>query len=159
MGASRDVLKDYVHGGKLMQVATVASPGSDPYLCSVWYDAHFEPDLVRFISRHDRRHSRNIRLDPRVAGAIVAIPLVGLGQPARGVTFTGVAHELPSCGIDRPVEQFCGRWPQARSAIDPGKLAADATPSQLYEIRITEWTLFDEENFPQQPRQTVPAAS
>ena len=158
MVTSRDILEDYVRSGQLMQVATLTSPDTGPGLCSVWYDAHFGPDLVRFISRHDRQHSRAIRADPRVAGAIVAIPLTGLGQVARGVTFTGRAHELPSLGIDQQIGEFCRRWPNAQPAIDPGKLAAGETPSRLYEIRVTEWVLFDEKNFPQQPRQVILAS-
>jgi uncharacterized protein YhbP (UPF0306 family) len=157
VATSRDILEDYVSGGQLMQVATLTSPDTVPGLCSVWYDAHFGPDLVRFISRHDRQHSRAIRADPRVAGAIVAIPLTGLGQVARGVTFTGRAHELPLLGIDQQISDFCRRWPKAHPAIDPAKLAAGETSSRLYEIGVTEWVLFDEQNFPQQPRQIIPA--
>jgi uncharacterized protein YhbP (UPF0306 family) len=157
VATSRNVLEDYVRDGQLMQVATLTSPDAGPGLCSVWYDAHFGPDLLRFISRHDRHHSHAIRADPRVAGAIVAIPLTGLGQVARGVTFTGHAHELPVVGIDRQIGDFCRRWPNAQPAIDPAKLAAGEIPSRLYEIRVTEWVLFDEENFSQQPRQVIPA--
>jgi len=157
VATSRNVLEDYVLDGQLMQVATLSAAEAGPGLCSVWYDPHFGPDLVRFISRHDRQHSHAIRADPRVAGAIVAIPLTGLGQVARGVTFTGQARELPVRGVDEQISEFCRRWPNAQPAIDPHKLAAGETASRLYEIRVTEWVLFDEENFPQQPRQVIPA--
>jgi uncharacterized protein YhbP (UPF0306 family) len=152
---SRDLLEAYVLGGQLMQVSTLTSDGG-PVLCSVWYDAHFSPDVVRFISRPERQHCQNIRADPRVAGAIVAMPLTGLGQPVRGVSFTGRASELPAGGADQQIEEFCRQWPVARTAVDPRSLPPAGVPSRLYEIRVVEWVLFDEENFPHQPRQSIP---
>ncbi len=154
MVSSRDVLEAYVLGGQLMQVSTL-TPNGGPVLCSVWYDAHFSPDVVRFISRADRQHCQNIRADPRVAGAVVAIPLIGLGQPVRGVSFTGRASELPIRGTDQQVEDFCRRWPAAHTAVDPKNRAPGDTQSRLYEIRVADWVLFDEENFPHQPRQSL----
>jgi hypothetical protein len=154
----RKLVEEYVSSGKLMQVATLAADGQ-PEVCNVWYDPHFRPDLLRFISRHTRNHSENIRARPGVAGSIVAIPLVGLGQTARAVTFRGQATELLTIGVDTEARSFIGRWPAAESAIDPDALARNETTSRLYEIRVTEWILFDEENFPEQPRRVVGAFS
>ncbi|WP_326637715.1 pyridoxamine 5'-phosphate oxidase family protein [Streptosporangium sp. NBC_01755] len=156
MTEARTLLEKYVTAGKLMQIATLGADGA-PLACSVWYDPHFAPDLLRWISRHDRAHSVNIGCDPRVAGAIVAIPLDGLGQTARGVSFIGRAQELPVTGIDQQVARFVARWPAAADALDLTKLAAGQTPTRLYEVAVTEWVLFDEENFPWEPRQTVAA--
>jgi hypothetical protein len=74
MATARELLKAYVRSGKLMQVATLGADGA-PAVCNVWYDAHFAPDLLRFISRRARRQSANIWRDSRVAGSVVAIPL------------------------------------------------------------------------------------
>ncbi|WP_433358854.1 pyridoxamine 5'-phosphate oxidase family protein [Streptosporangium sp. CA-115845] len=151
---ARDLLKEYVMGGKLMQITTLAGDGA-PQTCSVWYDAHFAPDVLRWISRHDRSHSANIRTDSRVSGAIVAIPLDELGQTVRGVSFTGQARELPTVGIDEQIAEFVARWPAAAGALDRTKLMARHTPTRLYEATITQWVLFDEEHFPSDPRQMV----
>jgi hypothetical protein len=86
-----------------MQLAMLRVDGS-PAVCNVWYDAHFAPDLLRFISRHDRSHSANIRNDTRVAGSIVAVQREALGQLVRGVMFTGTARELGTAGIDAEIE-------------------------------------------------------
>jgi hypothetical protein len=151
---ARQLLEDYVTLGKLMQLATLGRDGS-PILCNVWYDPHFAPDLLRFISRPDRQHSINLRTDPRIAGSIVAVPLDSLGQKVRGVTFTGAARELDRVGIEDEIRQFIGRWPAA--TINAESLARDATASRLYEIAVDEWILFDEVNFPDNPRQRVDA--
>lgn len=157
MTNERALLEQYVQAGKLMQLASLNSDGS-PVVCNVWYDTHFAPDVLRFISRYDRQHSQNIRINSRVAGGIIAIPLRELGQTARGVTFTGSARELPTCGIDGEIAAFLARWPRAEAALNPGKLASDEIATRLYEVTITEWVLFDEENFPEQPRQVIKAA-
>ncbi|MGH3831834.1 MAG: pyridoxamine 5'-phosphate oxidase family protein [Pseudonocardiaceae bacterium] len=154
MPNERALLEQYVRAGKLMQLASLNSDGS-PVVCNVWYDAHFTPDVLRFISRHSRQHSQNIRRDVRVAGGIIAVSLEGLGQAVRGVTFTGVARELPTCGTDREVAAFVARWPRAEAALRPEKLAHDETANRLYEVTVAGWVLFDEANFPEQPRRVV----
>jgi hypothetical protein len=156
MPTSRELLEQYVKSGKLMQLATLCADGS-PMVCNVWYDAHFAPDLLRFISRHDRNHSANIRRDARVAGSIVAIHLEALGQPVTGVAFTGIARELGTVGVESEVEAFVKRWPAATEAIEPGRLERGERPTRLYEVAVEEWVLFDEVNFPAQPRQVVQA--
>jgi Pyridoxamine 5'-phosphate oxidase len=156
MPGERSLLEEYVRAGKLMQLATINTDGS-PAVCNVWYDPGFAPDLLRFISRHDRQHSQNIRRDGRVAGGIIAVPLDGLGQVARGVTFSGVARELPTSGIESPLAAFLSRWPRAADAISPGKLARGEAASRLYEVAVHEWVLFDEANYPRQPRRVIEA--
>jgi uncharacterized protein YhbP (UPF0306 family) len=145
----RRVLEDYVASGLLMQVATVTDSGN-PALCHVWYDYSFRPDRVSFMSRNDRDHSHNIRLNGRIAGGIIAIELTGLGQTVRGVTFKGTARELVTAECEREIASFLQRWPAAESALTPN------SPSRLYEVRISEWLLFDEENFPDEPRRIIP---
>lgn len=150
MVTARTNLEEYVRSGKLMQVATISDTGR-PAVCHVWYSAHFRPDRLYFISRHDRDHSANIRANQQVAGGIVAIPLSGLGQTVRGVTFKGHAREL---GIDAgtELEGFLQRWPNARSLISIERITENDTPSRLYEIDIDQWVLFDEQTFPDSPR-------
>jgi uncharacterized protein YhbP (UPF0306 family) len=155
MEAARKILEEYVNHGMLMQVCSISETGN-PALCHVWYRAQFRPDRLYFISRYDRAHSVNIRRDGRVAGGIVTIPLTGLGQKVTGVTFKGRASEL-STNAHAKIEEFLIRWPQARSSITTDLIARDDTPSRLYEIRVDEWVLFDEEAFPGSPRRTVPA--
>lgn len=156
MPDARAVLEEYVQSGTLMQLASLSSDGA-PVVCNVWYNVHFAPDVLRFISRCDRNHCQNIRADGRVAGSIIAIQMEGLGRKVRGVTYTGTARELPTEGIDEQAAAFVARWPRAEPSLDPGKLARGETMTRLYEISVAEWVLFDDTNFPEQPRQVVKA--
>ncbi len=157
METARSVLEEYVASGKLMQVATLSENGN-PAVCHVWYHCGFHPDRLFFISRRDRDHSVNIRRNEWVAGGIVTIPLSGLGQVVRGVTFKGRARELNADAVAE-LEGFLGRWPGARRIITAERVANDDTPSRLYEIRLDEWVLFDEETFPGSPRRTLPPSA
>jgi uncharacterized protein YhbP (UPF0306 family) len=150
-----ELVEEYVAGGTLMQLATLDPDGS-PAVCTVWYDAGFRPDVLRFISRPDRRHSRNLRARPRVAGTIVAGPPDRLGAAVCGTSFAGTARELPRTGIDEPLARFVARWPAAGPMLDPAALRDGTAGARLYEIRVTEWVLFDEVAFPAAPRQVVP---
>lgn len=144
----RRLLEEYVAGGKLVQVATIG-PDGRPAVCQVWYLCEFSPDRLVFMSKPSRDHSCNIRRDPRVAGAIVNIELEGLGQPVRGVTFEGTARECEPGADLATVARFIDRWPRSRPALtgDPS--------SCLYEITVTKWVLFDEANFPDNPRREL----
>ena len=155
--SERDFLLNEVSAGKLMHVATLDADGN-PALCHVWYRATFTPDRLYFISRHDRQHSLNIRNDGRIAGGIVATVPNGLGDKVRGVTFKGNAIELPKVGFDDLVEAFLDRWPNARAILSVDRPERGETQSRLYEIAVTEWVLFDEGNFPDEPRRSLPAS-
>jgi uncharacterized protein YhbP (UPF0306 family) len=156
MGEPRDLLEDYVAAGKALQLATVRGDGA-PVVCNLWYAYGFDPDRLWFISRPAREHCANLRADPRIAGAILAIELDEVGQAVRGVSFTGQATELPTTGIDNQIQAYAGRWPRAANAIDPQRLARGETHHRVYEIAVDAWVLYDEENFRDQPRQVVPA--
>jgi uncharacterized protein YhbP (UPF0306 family) len=152
----REMLADYVRAGKVMQLSTLDGEGA-PYVSNLWFASTFSPDRLYFISRPARAHCENIRQRRRVAGAILAIELRDLGQAVRGVTFTGVAAELPTHGIDDQIAVYVGRWPSAARAMDPGRLAAGEAHHRLYEIQVSGWVLYDEENFRTDPRQPVAA--
>ncbi|WP_199565822.1 pyridoxamine 5'-phosphate oxidase family protein [Spongiactinospora rosea] len=151
----RELLEQYVASGKVMQVATVNEAGS-PQVCTVWYQPEFRPDRLRWISRHDREHSRAIAANPQVAGAIVAIPLDALGQVVQGVSFHGRARELPVQGVEDEIQAFIARWPAAAAAFEA---MATGGATRLYEVAVDAWVLFDEEHFPApgNPRQSITA--
>ncbi len=156
MAEPRKVLEDYVAAGKAMQLATL-SPDGSPAVCNLWFAYQFSPDKLWFISRPAREHCDNLRRDPRVAGAILAIELTNPGQPVCGVSFSGHAAQLPVTGIDDQIAAYAGRWPSTSRAIEPQRLASGEAHHLVYEITVEEWVLYDEQNFREQPRQLVKA--
>jgi hypothetical protein len=170
----RQLIVDGVAMAALMQVATIGDRGF-PAICQVWFQPEFEPDRLYFLSREDREHAVNIRCDPRVAASMSLEVPAGLGERVRGVTLTGLAREVPEADLPDAAIAFIARWPRAAAALMPqGRpvtpTSATAGPpvprpagpcltprSRLYEITVVRWVLFDEVNFPSQPRLTVRA--
>jgi hypothetical protein len=146
----RRLLVDGVGAATLMQVATVGDTGF-PALCHVWFQAEFEPDRLTFLSREDREHVINLRNDPRVAASIALEVPSGLGSPVRGVTLSGLAQEIPGIALPDAAARFVTRWPRAAAALDRARVR-----SRLYEITVLRWVLFDEINFPDEPRIEIP---
>ena len=70
------------------------------------------------------------------------------------MTFDGNAREL-GAEARSELESFLRRWPNVRDAISVERVARNETPSRIYEIDVTSWVLFDEENFPDAPRQSI----
>ena len=169
----RRLIVDGVHTAALMQVATIGDSGF-PAICHVWFQPEFEPDRLYFLSREDREHAINIRCDPRVAGSIALEVPTGLGERVRGVTLTGLAREVPEADLPAAAVAFIARWPRAADLLAPAHAAAASTAEtalpvprpagpclaprcRLYEITVVRWVLFDEVNFPSQPRLTLRA--
>ncbi|GIH28073.1 hypothetical protein Aph01nite_63830 [Acrocarpospora phusangensis] len=125
LALNRRLLIEHVSTCRLMQLSTLDADGS-PTLCTLTFHATFAPDRLHFVAHEDRMHARNLRQDPRAAGAILA-------ARGRGATFAGTATET-----DSP---------------DPVHLAPG---ERVFHIAITEWLLFDESGHPGQPRRVIP---
>jgi hypothetical protein len=147
----RHVLESGVLRARVMQVATLTESGA-AVTCQVWFQADFRPDRLYFISRPDRRHSINIRRDARVSAGIPLEVPQELGERVRGVTLTGNAREVPQALFPVIAQGFIRRWPRAVGALTPLTDDPASTPSRLYEIAVLDWVLFDEVNFPDEPR-------
>jgi len=153
---ARALLLDEVRAGKALQLATLGADGA-PAVCNLWFASNFDPDRLYFISRPSRAHCENLRRDPRVAGAVLAIQLEDPGSTAvRGVQFTGRAVELPTTGIDEQIAIYARRWPATANAIDPERMERGEAHHRVYQIDVTDWVLYDEANFGKDPRQPVP---
>lgn len=150
-------MEEYVVAAKVMQLATL-DPDGRPYVNNLWCASTLRPDRLLFISRPTRLHCDYIRERPDVAGAILAIELHDPSKPVRGVTFTGVARELPTTGIEDQIDVYQRRWPSTASAIDPARMAAGEAHHRIYEVTVTGWVLYDEVHFRGNPRQPVAAA-
>ncbi|WP_147457015.1 pyridoxamine 5'-phosphate oxidase family protein [Micromonospora pisi] len=167
MPGDRELLEEYVRAGRLMQLASVRADGS-PMVGNLWYDPCFDPDLLRFVARHDHwrggdghqvgGHGAQGPGGGRVGGSIIAVPPDVRAGTVRGVTFTGTVRAVPQAAVPAAARAFLERWPGAEVAIDPDRLARHETPSRLYEVAVTEWVLFDERRFPNESQHVRAAA-
>ncbi len=152
-GQVEKLIRDYLKEAKLMQLATCA--GDQPWVASVWFSSDEDLNLY-FMSRNDRRHCCELRDNPRVAGGIAHPPFEKPGGKVRGLAFQGRAEEAGGPLSKAAYAYYRKRWSQALGRVKPGGVAGDFTRARVYRITPSLYVLYDEVNFPEQPRQEFP---
>jgi uncharacterized protein YhbP (UPF0306 family) len=149
---AKELFVEYMETGRLLQLATVH--GSQPWICHVWYAWDASNGAVIFMSRRTRRHCQELAENPLVAGAVVAIPLEGLGQKVTGAMFEGHAAPVPGDNLRDAYDLYATRWPQVQRLTPMSSLDESGTDGPwFYAIEVGQAVLFDEVNFPDSPRQ------
>lgn len=143
----KTLIKEYLQEAKLIQLAT--SINNQPWVCSVWFASDEDLNIYWF-SSISRRHSEELDVNNRVAGAI-ALPH-DPKDPVRGVQFQGVAEVLSDEeDINKALSVYQGRIFNRERIDDLAKNRAH----KFYKIKPTKFVLFDSVNFPDNPRQEL----
>ncbi|MEK7060765.1 MAG: pyridoxamine 5'-phosphate oxidase family protein [Patescibacteria group bacterium] len=143
----RSLITEYLSKATLMQVAT--SRDDKPWVCSVYFAFDDKRNLY-WISSTQRRHSQELRNNEHVAGAIV-LPHT-MGDKVRGLQFEGIAKEI----TDQKSAADAMQWYAKRFGLpeDRVKRIVENTDGHVvYMITPSSYVLFDEVNFPDNPRQ------
>lgn len=145
----RKLVEDYLKEAKLMQLAT--SFGNQPWVCSVWFASDEDLDIY-WISSENRRHSKEVMKNQKVAAAIV-LPQTPQDVP-RGLQFQGIAELLENeDDVDKAVALFSGRiFPKEKIKEF---MDSKTNPHKFYRIKVEKFVLFDVANFPDNPRQEL----
>lgn len=128
----REYLPEVIH----MSLAT--SENNKPWICEVHYV--FDDELnIYFRSTTARRHSKEIEINPNVAGNIVIQHQIG--DKVRGVYFEGIAEKLENVTEDHVAYKlYCERFQTDSKIIDEAKLDDG---HKFYKISIKTFYLFD----------------
>jgi len=149
----RVLIREYLENSIVMQFATCVD--ARPWVCSVCFAFDEELNLFWF-SEHTTRHSKEVAENPTVAGA-VAQPHI-IGNPVRGLQFSGVASELKdpdeirhalSCNAQR-----YGVAPLRISNMQR-ELESGNASFGLYRITPEMFVLYDALHFPKSPRREL----
>ena len=142
----RKLIVEYLERARLMQVAT--TKGSQPWACSVYfaYDANFN---IYWVSKPSRRHSEEIRANSKIAGTIV-LPHTP-GDDVRGIQYQGIAEELTGEDARPGLELYAKRYKTGSEWVE--KVIKGENGHFCYHINPSLIVLFDEVNFPDNPRQ------
>lgn len=140
----KKLITEYLAEGKVMQLATVNN--GQPWICTVnyVYDDKFN---VYWMSLKTRRHSQELRNHSQAAGAIVKDPNV-----KRCLHFTGIAKELSGADLEiahKLYSEIYGDKPQRLAEAQ----SPDPDTRTYYVLEPNYIVLFDEVNFPDNPRQ------
>lgn len=143
----RKFIEDYLFQARLMQVAT--SHENSPWVCTVYFACDDALNLI-WISTPERRHSREIDVNPRVAGTIV-FPHTP-GADVRGIQFEGTARKLTDPKeVTHALSHYAKRYGLEEARISA--IAANTDGHACYILTPNSYVLFDEVNFPDSPRQ------
>ncbi len=147
----RQLIEDYLKEAKLMTLATVKD--NKPWVASMWY-VHDEDLNLYFISRKSRRHSLELKENPNVAGTITIPHAKGSGEKVRGIQYEGVAQETTGKILKKARELYFKKYPNAEK-IPLARFLIPTFIATFYIVRPSSIVLFDEVNFPQNPRQEL----
>ena len=129
-----------------MQVATAHD--NQPWACTVYFAYDSDWNLY-WISTPDRRHSKEIISNDKVAGTIVLSHTPG--DKVRGLQFQGIAEEITNPADIRKLYPYYGKRFDYMKALE--EIISGKNPHRLYRIKPTQFVLFDEVNFPDNSRQ------
>lgn len=148
MSELKRIITEYLEQAKLMQVAT--SSRNQPWACSVWFA--FDADLsLYWFSWIGRRHSVEIKKNPRVAGTIV-LPQEPEDIP-KGLQFEGIAEELARRNDTDFAKKLYSR------IFSPHKvdelMHSKEHPHRFYRIKPSKYVIFDPADYPEAPLQEM----
>jgi uncharacterized protein YhbP (UPF0306 family) len=146
------LVREYLKEAKLMQIATVKD--GKPWVASVWY-ANDDKLNLYFISRKTRRHSLELKDNTNVAGTIVKPHTIGSGEKVRGLQFEGIASECTNADLETASTLYLQKYPTAEK-IPLETLRKPDFIAAFYIIKPKMFVLFDEVNYPDDPRQEMP---
>jgi uncharacterized protein len=143
----RQLIEEYLEQARMMQIAT--SIDNQPWACTVYF-AYDEDLTLYWISQPSRRHSQELIKNSKVAGAIVSPHTPG--DNVRGLQFQGTAQKLETLDeLTKGVSCYTKRY--SLSDERQKSLIHGTDDHACYVIKQELIVLFDEVNFPDQPRQ------
>lgn len=142
----KDLIIKYLNEARIMQVATAID--NQPWACTVYFAFDQQCNLY-WISKADRRHSQDIKQNPKVAGTIV-LPH-SYGEDIRGLQFQGTARQIND--PKEVVELFASYANRYDCQEEANRIASGQNPHKLYRVKPSLFVLFDEANFLDQARQ------
>ena len=133
----------------MMQLATISD--GQPWCCSVYYVIDENLNLY-WASWPTRRHSQEIKRNNKVAAAI-PVEFTN-GEKVIGIQVEGTAEEVSaSPAIRKITEDYAGKFGRSAEWVD--NFTAGKTKHKLYKLTPVSFILFDDEHFPDDPRQEI----
>lgn len=147
-----ELAKIFLEESSVMQVATLDS--MLPWICSVWYAADEDFNLY-FISKDWREHSRHIEINSNVACAITKGFTEGPGQKVQGVQIRGKAHRAKLRELPHAYKTYSSKWPQLLKVGTLEAFKGKTAGTEMFVVVPEKVILFDEVNFPEEPRRQI----
>ncbi|MDO8269464.1 MAG: pyridoxamine 5'-phosphate oxidase family protein [Candidatus Levybacteria bacterium] len=143
----RGHIQDYLSKVQMMQLGT--SQSNQPWVTTVYFVSDINLNLY-WLSDPEKRHSKEIEKNSKVAGTFVLPQLYG--EKVRGLRFEGEARRLTGDENINGVMIYKSRfW----IVEDRAKTHTGEVVDTCYQIRPKAYYLLDEINFPSNPNQVL----
>lgn len=136
------IAKQCLAQAEAMQIATLR--GGSPQVNSVYFVAADDMKTLYWMSEPRRRHSENLAIDSRMAGAIAA----RTDKPVAGLQFTGSGSVVEDQDELRAV---ISRYNEKYHDIAAGlyeRIQSGTNKHRIYKLELASMELFDEVHFP-----------
>ena len=143
-----DLIQQYLTEKKDMQLATVAN--GQPWICTVYFVADDNFNLY-WMSARERQHSVEIANDSKVA-----ITVVRDAERKQALQITGNAYEVSDEELEHANELYQSKF--GSKEYDLAEIKQHKSTGRAYWVfKPTKISLWDEVNFPDDPKQVYAA--
>lgn len=146
----QELARQYLDQVNIMQLAT--SVNGQPWACTVHY--YTDEDLnFYWVSTLAREHSHHIAQNPQVAAAVLVHENTPEEPYVIGISVAGTAEF-----IGEEIDEQIGAGYVKKHRKDAGFLsdiASGKNPHKFYRLKPSRIILFDNKNFPEDPRKEV----
>lgn len=140
----QQLTREYLQKAQVMQLATVSD--GQPWICNI----HFVPaesGTLYWCSSVDRRHSKEIETSKKAA---VAVAVKSPEHPVVGIQIEGDASLVQGAELEKAVRLYDERYEISKEFYE--QLSSSKGMHRMYKFVPRVVVLFDEENFPKDPR-------
>lgn len=143
-----ELVKKYLPTVNIMQLAT--SSNNQPWACTVHFYSDENLNLY-WISTLERRHSQDIKLNPKVAATIMVHENTAEEDYVIGVSIEGTAELLAEKIDDATVQAYISKLSMDTAFMAKVKAGKDA--HKFYRLTSSKIVIFDNKDYPDNPRQ------
>jgi uncharacterized protein YhbP (UPF0306 family) len=140
----KELISEFLTSTKIMQLATV--DGDQPWLCTVHFSSDDSFNLF-WVSQNTRQHSKELVAHPKVAATIVKDP-----ERKQALQITGEAHEVTGDDLVKANAIYGKRFGSSPELLAKAQTGGPDAPA-YYILKPTLIALWDEVNFPDNPKQ------
>jgi nitroimidazol reductase NimA-like FMN-containing flavoprotein (pyridoxamine 5'-phosphate oxidase superfamily) len=144
-----DLIKKYINQSNILQLAT--SVKDMPWVVTLHFYADEDLNLY-WSSRHNRRHSQEVLTNPNASATILVHENTQKENWVIGVTLSGQA-ELVEDLNDSIAQAYVKKL--LKDPDLPLKIRDGSVPDKWYRLKPETIILFDNKDFPENPRQVI----
>jgi len=146
----KQLIQEYFKNTRMLQIAT--SSDGQPWNCTVYYV--FDDDWnIYWISTPERRHSKEIANNPKVAGVIAFSQEPYPTDGVQGLQFEGLAEILSGEEEKKASKLYIEQLDREKTLLED--IRSGKNPHKFYRIQPTKFVLFDSVHFPDNSRKEI----